>query len=153
VAQRIHESIYLITIPLSILALGSIFVGYCTKDIFVGVGSPFLNHSVLILPDRNSLYLAEFLPFTIKNLPLFFGIFSLCLVWVIYELLLEVALNYHPLFKDIHFFLSYKWYFDVIYNRYINYPLLHFGYRLPYKAIDKGLIEIVGPRGIFTSLN
>jgi NADH-ubiquinone oxidoreductase chain 5 len=80
VANQIHESPALITVPLSILAVGSIFLGYCTKDIFVGVGAPYLDHVILILPDRNGMYLAEFLPFTIKNIPLFFGVLSLILV-------------------------------------------------------------------------
>jgi NADH:ubiquinone oxidoreductase subunit 5 (subunit L)/multisubunit Na+/H+ antiporter MnhA subunit len=87
VTNQIHESPALITIPLASLAIGSIFLGYCTKDIFVGVGSSYLDHVVLILPDRNALYLAEFLPFTIKNIPLFFGILSLLLVFLAYQLL------------------------------------------------------------------
>lgn len=55
------------------------------KDIFVGVGTPFFDHSLLILPQRNVMYLAEFLPFTIKNLPLFFGILSFFLVLLVYN--------------------------------------------------------------------
>ncbi len=60
--------------PLALLALGSIFFGYVTKDIFLGLGTPWFDHVFLILPARNSLLLAEFLPFSIKNLP-FFSVF------------------------------------------------------------------------------
>ncbi len=77
VANHVHESDLLITFPLVVLILGSIFFGYITKDLFVGVGSPLFDHVMLILPSRNSLLLAEFLPFYIKNLPFFFSLFSL----------------------------------------------------------------------------
>jgi NADH-ubiquinone oxidoreductase chain 5 len=76
VANQVHESPLAITGPLTLLALGSIFFGYITKDLFVGVGSPLFDQVMLILPSRNSLILAEFLPFYIKNLPFFFSLLS-----------------------------------------------------------------------------
>jgi NADH:ubiquinone oxidoreductase subunit 5 (subunit L)/multisubunit Na+/H+ antiporter MnhA subunit len=44
--------------------------------------------------------------------------------------------------------LSYKWYFDVIYNRLVNSPLLISSYRVVFALIDKGLLESVGPTGL-----
>lgn len=41
-----------------------------------------------------------------------------------------------------------KWYFDTIYNHYIVYSVLYFGYNVSFKLIDRGLIELVGPLGI-----
>jgi NADH-ubiquinone oxidoreductase chain 5 len=108
VANQIHESPAPITIVLTILSIGSIFLGYLTKDIFVGVGSPFLDHIMLILPRRNTLFLAEFLPFYIKNLPFFFSLLSVILVIGIYTLFRHYGIMYHPFFRDIHYFLSYK---------------------------------------------
>src|SRR5260370_15577591 len=151
VANNIHESPALITVPLSILAVGSIFLGYLTKDLFAGVGSPFLDHVLLILPGHNSFFVAEFLPFYIKNLPFFLSVLSVLLVTALYSLLSRYSFNYHPLLKKIHRFLSYKWYFDLIYNRYLNLPLLRFGFRVPFELIDKGIIELIGPRGIYSS--
>lgn len=152
VADQIHESPLAITGPLAFLAVGSIFLGYLTKDIFVGVGTPFLDHSILILPQRNAMYLAEFLPFTIKNLPLFLGLLSLAAILSMYSLLRKYSLVYNPVLNQIQWFLSYKWYFDLIYNRYVNNSLLHLGYRVTYKALDKGLIEALGPKGTATVL-
>jgi NADH-ubiquinone oxidoreductase chain 5 len=83
-ASKIHESPVLITVPLAILAVGSVFLGYLTKDIFVGAGSPFLDHVLLILPEHNSFYGAEFLPFYIKNLPFFLSLLSVSLVAGVY---------------------------------------------------------------------
>lgn len=81
--------------------MGSIFLGYLMKDIFVGVGTPFLDHSILILPQRNAMYLAEFLPFTIKNLPLFLGLFSLAAIMSMYYLLRKYSLVYNPLLNQV----------------------------------------------------
>ena len=37
----IHESDYKMLIPMIILAILSIFIGYLTRDIYLGFGSPF----------------------------------------------------------------------------------------------------------------
>ena len=50
-------------------------------------------------------------------------------------------------------FLNKKWYFDKIYNEYINKKLLLFGYFISFKGIDKGLIEIFGPYGFANSFS
>ncbi len=47
-------------VSLSILSLGSIFLGYFAKDLFVGLGTDFWNHSILILPEHNNQLEAEF---------------------------------------------------------------------------------------------
>jgi len=108
VANNIHESSALITIPLSILALGSIFLGYLMKDLFAGVGSPFLDHILLTLPGHNLFFVAEFLPFYIKNLPFFLSLLSVVLVTFLYQLLSNYSLPYHSLLKKSHRFFSYK---------------------------------------------
>ena len=53
-------------LSLSILSLGSIFLGYIAKDLFVGLGTDFWNHSILILPEHNNQLDAEF--FGLPNL-------------------------------------------------------------------------------------
>jgi len=151
VANNIHESPALITVPLSILAVGSIFLGYAAKDLFAGAGSPFLDHVLLTLPGHNSYFTAEFLPFYIKNLPFFLSVLSVALVTLLYRVLSNYAVMYHPILKKVHRFLSYKWYFDLLYNRYINLPILRFAFRVPFELIDKGVIELIGPRGLYSS--
>jgi NADH-ubiquinone oxidoreductase chain 5 len=44
-----------------------------------------------------------------------------------------------------------KWYFDIIYNSFIVYPLLGFGHIIQ-KIIDRGAIELLGPYGLYQSL-
>jgi hypothetical protein len=47
----------------------------------------------------------------------------------------------------LYTFVNNKWYFDVIYNEYINKPLLKNAYKTIFSSIDKGCLEIFGPLG------
>ena len=46
-----------------------------------------------------------------------------------------------------HYFLTHKWGFDDVNNTFINRPLLRQAYNGPFKLIDKGLLEHIGPTG------
>jgi NADH-ubiquinone oxidoreductase chain 5 len=48
------------TVPLLFLAVGSVVFGYIAKDLFVGIGSDALEHTILILPENNYILEAEF---------------------------------------------------------------------------------------------
>ena len=48
--QNVHDAPFSLGLPLTILAFGSIFVGYITKDLFIGLGTPFWNNAIFILP-------------------------------------------------------------------------------------------------------
>jgi hypothetical protein len=54
------------------------------------------------------------------------------------------TLNYY-----IFVFLNKKWHFDAIYNLFFNLPLLKISYDLFFVLIDKGLLEIFGPKGLY----
>lgn len=70
-----HEADIVIIIPLTVLALFSIFFGYLTSDLFVGMASDFFGNSIFLHPNSLTLVEAEFsLPILIKLLP---GILSL----------------------------------------------------------------------------
>ena len=61
-----HEGDFRLSIPLIILAFGSIFFGYYTKDMMIGVGTPFYGSSVFVLPAHITLLDAEFMPIFVK---------------------------------------------------------------------------------------
>jgi len=73
------------------------------------------------------------------------------LVGLLYRTLSTYTLPYHPILKKVHRFLSYKWYFDLLYNRYLNLSFLRFAFRVPFELVDKGVIELAGPRGLYSS--
>lgn len=48
----------------------------------------------------------------------------------------------------LYHFLNKKWYFDKIYNEFINQYIFNISYNYTYKNIDKGLLELCGPYGL-----
>ena len=123
------------------------------KDLFIGVGTPFLDDSIFTLPKRNFFFMAEFLPSYIKNLPLLLSLISIFTVYLVYFLIQRYNLMYLYFTRDVHRFLLNKWNFDLIYNKYVNQPLLTFGYNVLFKLVDKGVVEIFGPYGIYKLVN
>jgi NADH-ubiquinone oxidoreductase chain 5 len=76
--KKAHEGdLYMIT-PLIILAIFSIFFGYVSKDLFIGLGSDFFSdNSIFIHPIHEIMLQTEFsLPFSIKILPIIITLLS-----------------------------------------------------------------------------
>jgi len=48
--KNINQPNFYITFVLFILCIGSIFIGYLGKELFIGIGSTFLGSSIFILP-------------------------------------------------------------------------------------------------------
>jgi NADH-ubiquinone oxidoreductase chain 5 len=143
----IHESSVFMLIPLFILGLGSIFIGYVTKEMFIGLGTNFWNIAIFNLPDNIVILSGEFMPFHVKLLPLFFSFFGSFFIY--YNNYLFLSFNYYKIslnLKKYYSFLIKKWYFDIIYNHFIVYKILFLGY-FTFKNIDRGIIEIAGPLG------
>ena len=70
--------------PLIPLIFGSIFVGYLTKDMIIGPGTLFWQNALFVLPENLAIFDAEFLPQTIKLIPVIFslsGVFSNIILW------------------------------------------------------------------------
>lgn len=78
-----HEGSIKLTLPLMVLAAGSLVVGYLNKDLVIGLGSLTFQSSIVSLPDNVTLVDSEFLPSIIKNIPLLFTLLGISLSWLI----------------------------------------------------------------------
>jgi NADH-ubiquinone oxidoreductase chain 5 len=76
--KKAHEGDLYMSFPLVILAVFSIFFGYITKDLYIGLGSDFFSdNAIFIHPIHEIMLQTEFsLPFTIKILPILMTIIS-----------------------------------------------------------------------------
>nr|YP_010394816.1 NADH dehydrogenase subunit 5 [Phytophthora megakarya]DAZ89253.1 TPA_asm: NADH dehydrogenase subunit 5 [Phytophthora megakarya] len=152
IIKNAHDVPLEMGIPLGLLAFGSIFIGYISKDMFVGLGSNFWNNSIYINPFNNQMIDAEFLPTFFKLLPVilsFCGLFgAFYLYFFKFRFLYNLKISEYGLY--FYNFLNRKWYFDKIYYEFINQYILKIGYNVTYKMIDKGLIEMCGPYGLTT---
>jgi len=145
-----HDAPLRMALPLGILALGSIFIGYLTKDMFIGLGSHFWNNAIYIHPQNIQMIDAEFLPTIFKLLPVIFSISGLSLAFILYhfnfKFFYQLKISKIGLF--FYNFLNKKWFFDKIYYEFINQNILQISYNTTYKLIDKGIIEFFGPYGL-----
>jgi NADH-ubiquinone oxidoreductase chain 5 len=145
-----HEAPLIMAIPLVLLAIMSVFFGYVTKDLFIGVGTNFWGNSLFVHPNHVSLIEAEFaIPTFYKLLPLFGSLFGGGLALVLYHLfpLFTISLTENTLGRTLYRFLNQKYWFDNLYNNLILSKLLDFGYTTN-KTLDRGVIELVGPYGL-----
>lgn len=146
-----HEPSFFMLFPLVLLAFGSIFIGYITKDMFIGLGTNFWGNSIFIHPTHISILDSEFIDYWIKLIPVIFsilgGLISFILYYYFSNNLLNFKLNTFIGYK-LFSFLSKKWYFDKIYNEFIVQKSLDFGYNIGFKTLDRGFIEWLGPYGL-----
>ncbi len=154
VLKGAHEPTYLMFIALIPLAFGSIFWGYLTKDMFIGLGTDFWQNSIFILPKNYIIIEAEFLPTYIKLIPFFFSMFGVGMSFIVYYSFINFhLLEVSPLFLNVYNFFAKKWLFDFVYLHFIYKPFFLFSYFITLKVIDRGLLEYFGPLGIVRYLN
>ena len=149
--RHAHESDFFLTFPLIILAVFSIFFGYFTKDIFIGLGSNFfVDNSIFIHPVHEILVDTEFaVPTLFKLLPFIFTISFSILAIVLSEFLPGNVLNFKlsRLGRNIFGFFNQRFLVEMFYNNYITNLVLYFGGQTT-KVLDKGSIELIGPFGL-----
>nr|YP_010152742.1 NADH dehydrogenase subunit 5 [Aureoumbra lagunensis]QQW50390.1 NADH dehydrogenase subunit 5 [Aureoumbra lagunensis] len=150
ILSKAHESSLKISIPLGILAIPSIILGYFFQEMFIGIGTHFWGNSIFVLPSNVSQIDAEFIPFRVKILPVFFSLTGAFLAFFLFSeykrLLYELKKS--VLGKLFYIFLNKKWFFDKVYNEFLIQHLFTFGYSTTYKTLDKGLVELLmGPKG------
>jgi len=154
IIKNVHESSFIMLIPLIVLCFGSVFVGFIFKDLFIGMGVDTWNTSLFQLVNHISFYEAEFLSFKIKLIPLIFSLNGLFLAIFVFKLKKKYFSNLiiYKKYYYIYKFFSKKWYFDNIYSKYIVNNGFYLGYYVSFKVIDRGLLELIGPFGFIQNL-
>jgi NADH-ubiquinone oxidoreductase chain 5 len=149
--KHAHEGDIFMSLPLIILAIFSIFFGYITKDIFIGLGSGFFaDNSLFIHPTHEIMLNTEFaVPTLFKLLPLFFTISLSVIAIVISELLgkILITFKYTRLGYNIFGFFNQRFLIELFYNKYITGLVFKLGGQTT-KVIDKGSVELLGPYGL-----
>jgi NADH-ubiquinone oxidoreductase chain 5 len=150
-AHAAHEGDIYMSLPLIILAIFSIFFGYITKDIFIGLGSDFFSDNSLFIHPKHEIMLdTEFaVPTFYKLLPLFFTL-SLSIASIIFtEFLpkLVIKFKFSNFGYNIFSFFNQRFLVEMFYNKYISGIILNLGAQTT-KIMDKGSVEKFGPYGL-----
>ena len=151
---KAHDAPSLIAVPLFVLSILSIFIGYFFKDMAVGLGSDFWGNALALSYSNNYLMDAEFLPFMIKLIPLICAGLGVLLATYIYNWLTKYlnSLVFKDFFRNIYIFLNKKWFMDKLYSEIVYQKVLFLSYNPFYSVFDKGIFNVLGPRVLNNTL-
>lgn len=149
--KQAHEGNIFMSLPLIILAIFSIFFGYLSKDIFIGLGSGFfIDNSLFIHPSHEIMLDTEFaVPTIFKILPLIFTVLFSILSILFSEFLPKLLISFKlsRLGYNIFSFFNQRFLIELFYNKYLTGVILNLGGQTT-KIIDKGSVELLGPFGL-----
>ncbi|MEE8516352.1 MAG: NADH-quinone oxidoreductase subunit L [Alphaproteobacteria bacterium] len=147
VMAHVHESPRTMTIPMIVLGVGAIFLGYLGYWAVGDGAAGFWGKSIVILPSHSALADAHDVPLWVKGLPVVLAVFGIALAYLFYQLRPGLAAATALRFRAIYLFLLNKWYFDELYDRLLVEPAKALG-RGFWKSGDGEVIDGVGPDGL-----
>jgi NADH-quinone oxidoreductase subunit L len=147
-AHHLHESPWVMLIPLFVLAAGAICTGFLFEHWFVGEGrGEFWKHSILVLPQHDSIGRAEEVSAFIAYLPLVAALLGIAIAYLCYSLEPGIPVRLATRFRALYLFLLNKWYFDELYDLLFVRTAFTLGDGL-WKGGDGMIIDGFGPDGI-----
>jgi len=148
VMSHVHESPWVIRVPLIVLAIGAVFAGVVGYEAFVGHDfEAFWKTAVPLEPVGAALDAAHHVPAWVKWLPLLVALAGILLAFVGYAWMRELPGLLAQRLRPVHQFLYNKWYFDELYDFLFVRPSVIIGRGL-WKGGDGAVIDGVGPDGV-----
>ncbi len=153
--KKAHEGDIFMSMPLIVLAIFSIFFGYLTKDIFIGLGSSFFSDNSLFIHPRHEIMLdTEFaVSSAFKLLPLVLTI-ALSLISLLFSEFIPFALIYFKFSRlgyNVFSLFNQRFLIELFYNKYVIGIIFKLGGQTT-KVLDKGSVELIGPFGLEKAL-
>jgi len=133
-----------ISLPLILLSLASLVVGYGLSDALIGVGTTFWNGAIQNSLGTTERFAEHMMPTTVLFVPLLATVTGAILTagwswpmpWVT-----------STFTKYIYLFFLTRWQFDFVANQQVAKRVLDLGAHT-WAFLDKGVFEILGPRGL-----
>ena len=149
--KQIDQGNIYINFPLIILAVFSIFFGYITKDVFIGLATGFFSDNSLFIHPLHEIILdTEFaVPIIFKLLPFILTICLSLISLILSEFFGKLLINFKfsNLGYNIFSLFNQRFLIELFYNKYITDIILKLGGQTT-KIIDKGSVELLGPYGL-----
>ena len=148
VLKKVHESPWVMLVPLIILAIGSVAAGFAFKDFFIGEGyAAFWRKSLFTGPDNDILSAMHHVAEWVYWAPFIAMTSGLLLAAIYYIWVPTLPALTARIFKPIYLFFLNKWYFDELYDLIFVRPTKWLG-RVLWKVGDGMIIDGVGADGI-----
>ena len=142
--EHVHESPWVMLIPLFVLALGAIVAGKIGYESFVGHHmNEFWRESILVLPQHKSIEAAHHVPVWVKVLPIVVCLIGIGLAYGLYIRDQGIPGQLAARFQRLYQFLLNKWYFDELYDAVFTRPSFRLGWGF-WKRGDEATIDGLG---------
>jgi len=146
--EHVHESPWVMLIPLFVLAAGAVFAGALGYNHFVGEGrGDFWGKAILVLEQHDAIEAAHHVPTWVKLLPLVMALSGIALAYYMYVLRPALPAQLAARFRGLYLFILNKWYFDELYWNVLVEPAMSLG-RVLWKGGDGAIIDGLGPDGL-----
>jgi NADH-quinone oxidoreductase subunit L len=144
---HVHESPWVMLVPLIVLAVGAIFAGMIGYDAFVGEERSEFWKQALAVGATDPIAAAHHVDPTIALAPVAIALAGIAIAFLLYVVRPGLPAKLAEAMPGLHRFLLNKWYFDELYDRIFVRPAFALG-RFFWKSVDEGTIDRFGPDGI-----
>ncbi|HZF77574.1 MAG TPA: NADH-quinone oxidoreductase subunit L [Acetobacteraceae bacterium] len=115
--EHVHESPWVMLVPLLVLAVGAVFAGYVFYPLFVGQEqAAFWNEAIHNGPHNEVLEHAHHVPAWVPLAPTVVGIAGIAVAYLFYMFVPSLPGRIATSFRGAYLFLLNKWYFDELYD-------------------------------------
>jgi NADH-quinone oxidoreductase subunit L len=116
--EHVHESPWVMLVPLLLLAVGAIVTGYIFAPLFVGhEWEAFWNGAIVNGAGNEIMHHVHDVPSWVPLAPTVAGIAGIGLAYALYMGAPAVPAKLAAQFRGVYLFLLNKWYFDELYDR------------------------------------
>jgi NADH-quinone oxidoreductase subunit L len=146
--HHVHESPWVMLVPLIVLAAGAVFAGWLYYDAFVGEEmEQFWGASILFAEGNEVPHHAHDVALWVKLAPLAVGIAGIAIAYMFYMFKTDLPGKLAGALGGLYRFLLNKWYFDELFEATLVEPAKKLGFGL-WKGGDGKIIDGLGPDGI-----
>ncbi len=147
VQEHVHESPWVMLLPLCVLSIGAIVAGFLLHNLLLGnEWDAYWRHSIVIAPDNHVMQRMEDLPGGVRYIPLLTGLAGIAVAYWFYMVNPMLPIRLANTFRPIYLLLLNKYYFDEIYDFLFVRPAFRLA-RLLWHTGDATLIDGV-PNGL-----
>lgn len=150
VMAHIHEPSLIMMLPLVVLAMGSIGVGYFGKPLFLDQVAQYWKTALAYTTQVSLLDKAHHTSPMWLWMPTIAGVTGFLLAWIVYRRVPDLPQKLALRLGGFYRFLLNKWYVDELYTALFVKPALFLG-RLFWQGGDVGVIDRFGPDGVSKS--
>jgi NADH-quinone oxidoreductase subunit L len=145
--EHVHESPWIMMVPLYVLGAGALFAGYVFYPFFVGEHYDAFWKSALFVLEPNVLHEAHHVPSWVPLAPLVVALSGIFLGYLCYMWVTDIPGVVARVFRPVHQLFFNKWYVDEMYDAMFVKPSWAAG-RTFFQTGDQAIINGFGPDGI-----